>query len=129
MTPRAHLGDLLLRNATAIIFIVVFLYFGLQAPRFFGAEIVANIVKQAAFIGIIAVGMTFVLLTAGIDLSRRLEHVPVGDGGRLSAPESRRCRTGSGVALAIVAGLARRARCSARSTPSASSCCASRRSS
>ena len=28
-----------------------------------------NIVKQASFIGVIAVGMTFVLLTAGIDLS------------------------------------------------------------
>ena len=28
-----------------------------------------NIVKQASFVGVIAVGMTFVLLTAGIDLS------------------------------------------------------------
>ena len=28
-----------------------------------------NIVKQASFVGVIAVGMTFVLLTGGIDLS------------------------------------------------------------
>ena len=45
------------------------LFFGLSAANFFGAENVANIVKQSSFIGIIAVGMTFVLLTAGIDLS------------------------------------------------------------
>ena len=54
---------------TLIIFLVIFLYFGLQAPRFLGLDSIANIVKQASFIGIIAVGMTFVLLTAGIDLS------------------------------------------------------------
>ncbi len=66
---RARLSELLLRNMTAFIFIAVFLYFGLQAPRFFGIESIANIVKQASFIGVIAVGMTFVLLTAGIDLS------------------------------------------------------------
>ena len=52
-----------------MIFLVIFLYFGLQAPRFLGLDSIANIVKQASFIGVIAVGMTFVLLTAGIDLS------------------------------------------------------------
>ncbi|MEX0852215.1 MAG: ABC transporter permease [Bauldia sp.] len=73
--------DFLLRNATAIIFILVFLYFGVQAPRFLGFEFfgltphfvgfenVANIIKQASFTGVIAVGMTFVLLTGGIDIS------------------------------------------------------------
>ena len=66
---RARLTELLLRNVTVLIFIAVFLYFGLQAPRFFGIDSVANIVKQASFIGVIAVGMTFVLLTSGIDLS------------------------------------------------------------
>ena len=69
MNSRRRLTELLLRNATVIIFLAVFLYFGLQAPRFLGLDSVANIVKQASFIGVIAVGMTFVLLTAGIDLS------------------------------------------------------------
>ena len=104
-SARRRLTELLLRNATVIIFLAVFLYFGLQAPRFLGLEIVANIVKQASFIGVIAVGMTFVLLTAGIDLSRRLEHVPLGDGGRLPAAESRPCRTARGVVAAILVGL------------------------
>jgi ribose/xylose/arabinose/galactoside ABC-type transport system permease subunit len=59
----------LLRHATAIIFIVVFVYFGLSASNFFSTENTLNIIKQASFVGVIAVGMTFVLLTAGIDLS------------------------------------------------------------
>jgi ribose transport system permease protein len=61
--------DFALRRATVIIFAAVLLYFGLQAPSFVGPENLGNIVKQSAFIGIAAVGITFVLLTAGIDLS------------------------------------------------------------
>ncbi len=60
---------LLLRYATLFIFAAVLLWFGLQAPGFLSPESLANIVKQAAFIGIAAIGITFVLLTAGIDLS------------------------------------------------------------
>jgi ribose transport system permease protein len=66
---RARLTDFLLRNATLIIFVVVFVWFGIGADHFFSAENALNILKQASFTGIIAVGMTFVLLTAGIDLS------------------------------------------------------------
>ena len=68
-TPARPADRLLLRNATAIIFIVVFVYFGLSAANFFSTENTLNIIKQASFVGVIAVGMTFVLLTAGIDLS------------------------------------------------------------
>jgi len=67
--PGRSLRDFLLRHATAILFAVIFIYFGLTAAHFFSAENVLNILKQAAFVGVIAVGMTFVLLTAGIDLS------------------------------------------------------------
>lgn len=64
-----QVSEYLLRFATVVIFVTIFLYFGLQAPRFLALDSVSNIVKQSAFIGIVAVGMTFVLLTAGIDLS------------------------------------------------------------
>ncbi len=60
---------LALRHATLIIFALVLAFYGLQAPVFLGPDSLGNIVKQASFIGIAAVGMTFVLLTAGIDLS------------------------------------------------------------
>ncbi len=58
-----------LRNATAIIFLAVVLFFWLQTSGFVAPENIGNIIKQSAFIGIVAIGITFVLLTAGIDLS------------------------------------------------------------
>jgi ribose/xylose/arabinose/galactoside ABC-type transport system permease subunit len=60
---------LLTRHGTMVLFVLIVLGFGTQAPAFLGPENIANIVKQASFIGIAAVGMVFVLLTAGIDLS------------------------------------------------------------
>ena len=101
---RAQLTELLLKNVTVVIFLVIFLYFGLQAPRFLGLESIANIIKQASFIGVIAVGMTFVLLTAGIDLS-------VGSNMYLSAMSAGylmqipALQNGWGVVLAIFVGL------------------------
>lgn len=101
---RARLIELLLRNVTLLIFVALFVYFGLQAPRFLGLDSIANIIKQSSFIGIIAVGMTFVLLTAGIDLS-------VGSNMYLSAMSAAylmqvpALQNGWGVALALVAGL------------------------
>ena len=63
------LTDFALKNATYLIFAAILLYFGLQAPHFLSVESLSNIVKQGSFIGIAAIGMTFVLLIAGIDLS------------------------------------------------------------
>jgi ribose transport system permease protein len=62
-------GEFLLQNTSLILFILVFLFFGLQSARFFQLENISNIIKNAAFTGVVAVGMTFVLLTGGIDLS------------------------------------------------------------
>ena len=64
-----RLGQFLLNHSTLVLFVVVFIIFGLSSPRFFLPENIVNIIKQASFTGYIAVGMTFVLLTAGIDLS------------------------------------------------------------
>jgi len=62
-------SDLALRYATAAIFVAVLAWFGFQNPDFLSAESLGNIVKQSSFIGIAAIGITFVLLIAGIDLS------------------------------------------------------------
>jgi ribose transport system permease protein len=102
---RAGVAELLLKNLTLVIFVVIFLYIGIQSPRFFGLDSIANIVKQASFIGVIAVGMTFVLLTGGIDLS-------VGSNMYLSAMsagyllQNPAFHNGWGVAAAILLGLA-----------------------
>lgn len=66
---REQIIELLLRNTSLILFVLVFLFFGLQSSRFFQLENISNIIKNAAFTGVVAVGMTFVLLTGGIDLS------------------------------------------------------------
>lgn len=58
-----------LRNVPIFMFLGTFLIFGLLSPRFLEVQSLENIAKQASYIGIIAVGMTFVLLTGGIDLS------------------------------------------------------------
>ena len=60
---------LALQNVPLVMFVATFVVFGLLSPRFLEYQSLENIVKQASYLGIIAVGMTFVLLTAGIDLS------------------------------------------------------------
>src|SRR4028119_703051 len=59
----------LLRAAPLLLFLVAVLAFGLRAPRFLTIDNAVNILIQSSAIGIVATGMTFVLLTAGIDLS------------------------------------------------------------
>jgi ribose transport system permease protein len=59
----------LLQNAPVLLFIALFVLFGLIADRFFRFGTLEIIASQAAITGILATGMTFVLLTAGIDLS------------------------------------------------------------
>lgn len=66
---KTNLKIWILRNIPFILFVSIFVVFGLMSHRFLQFDSLLNIVKQASYIGIVAVGMTFVLLTAGIDLS------------------------------------------------------------
>jgi len=58
-----------LNNTSIILFVLLFIIFGIIAPRFFTGKNLENILFSAAYIGILATGMTFVLLAGGIDLS------------------------------------------------------------
>ncbi len=58
-----------LKNTPTILFVVIFVAFSLLDHRFFTWANFENIISSSAFVGILAVGMTFVLLTGGIDLS------------------------------------------------------------
>jgi len=51
----------------ALIALMIFL--GIASDRFFSARNLTNILRQASVVGIMGVGMTFVILTGGIDLS------------------------------------------------------------
>jgi ribose transport system permease protein len=68
-TGTVRLRLLLLQNAPLILFLILIAVFALLSPRFLTPSNFINILTQAAHIAIIAVGMTFVLLVAGIDLS------------------------------------------------------------
>jgi ribose transport system permease protein len=59
----------LLRNAPVALFVVVLAVFGSLSDRFLDVQNFTNILIQASHIAILGIGMTFVLLTAGIDLS------------------------------------------------------------
>jgi ribose transport system permease protein len=59
----------LLRLAPALLFAATLAFFGLQSGKFLDPHNLVNILVQASSTGIVAVGMTFVLLTAGVDLS------------------------------------------------------------
>ena len=60
---------LLLQNTPMLLFLLLVVVFGAMSPRFLAPINFVNIIVQAAHIGIIAIGMTFVLLIGGIDLS------------------------------------------------------------
>jgi ribose transport system permease protein len=63
-------GPLLLLNAAPLLLLLaVGLVFGVLSPRFLDPQNLGNIVVQSSSTAIVAIGMTFVLLTAGVDLS------------------------------------------------------------
>ncbi|RHA44672.1 ABC transporter permease, partial [Cellulomonas rhizosphaerae] len=66
---RTRLRLLLLRAAPAVLFLVVLAVFGTLSDRFLDPRNFTNILIQSSHIAILGIGMTFVLLTAGIDLS------------------------------------------------------------
>ena len=75
----------LLGQTEWLLFAVVVLFFGLQSPAFLRLENALNILVQTSSTGILAIGMTFVLLTAGVDLSvGSVMFVTAAVGGRLA---------------------------------------------
>jgi ribose transport system permease protein len=68
-TNRQRLILFCLNQATVLLFIVVLAVFGALSPKFLTFANLGNLLAQASSTTIVAVGMTFVLLTAGVDLS------------------------------------------------------------
>jgi galactofuranose transport system permease protein len=54
---------------TTAVFVVGFILCSVQFPNFASTRVVANLLTDNAFLGIVAVGMTFVIISGGIDLS------------------------------------------------------------
>ena len=56
-------------KVTIVLFIVLFVITAVFAPVFFNVQNIINVSRQASITGVVAIGMTFVILTGGIDLS------------------------------------------------------------
>jgi ribose transport system permease protein len=66
---RATLVRFARANGILVAFILLIAIGASQSPHFLTAENFANVARQASIAGILGIGMTFVILTAGIDLS------------------------------------------------------------
>ncbi len=69
MSRRARLLLALLRAVPLLLLAAVLLAFGALSPRFLTGQNFVNILVQSSSLAIVAAGMTFVLVAAGIDLS------------------------------------------------------------
>src|ERR1700710_3136368 len=57
------------RFAPLIFLVALLILFAILQPRFLSSINLFNVMRQVSITGLLAVGMTFVILTAGIDLS------------------------------------------------------------
>lgn len=59
----------LLKGRTLIVLVLLVIYFGIASPTFLTASSLLLIAKHVALYGILGIGMTYVIITGGIDLS------------------------------------------------------------
>ncbi|MHC0039058.1 ABC transporter permease [Pseudoneobacillus sp. C159] len=60
----------LLKKYNLVVLLLIFMTVGsMLSPRFLSVQNLLNILQQSAVVGIVALGMTFVIIVAGIDLS------------------------------------------------------------
>lgn len=72
--PLRRFGDSTLRRLGSytpplVMLTSVLILTGILSPEFFQQQNMINVARQSAIVGVVAVGMTFVILTGGIDLS------------------------------------------------------------
>ncbi|MBX3744862.1 MAG: ABC transporter permease [Verrucomicrobiae bacterium] len=59
----------LLNGSTVLLFVAVLAVFGTLSPKFLTGANLENLLVQSSSTAVVAIGMTFVLVTAGVDLS------------------------------------------------------------
>jgi erythritol transport system permease protein len=67
--PSSSLGMILLKGRTFIALILLFIFFSFTADNFLNPASLLLIAKHVALYGILGIGMTYVIITGGIDLS------------------------------------------------------------
>ena len=66
---RGKLLDLFCSYGLWIIFIILLAYFAIQSPKFLTLSNAVNVLRLSSTLGVAVVGMFFVLITGGIDIS------------------------------------------------------------
>ena len=66
---RLDVRDILSRYGTLIALVLLIVVAAALSPRFLTPVNLMNVLRQVAIVGVLGIGMTFVILTAGIDLS------------------------------------------------------------
>jgi ribose/xylose/arabinose/galactoside ABC-type transport system permease subunit len=66
---RIDVRDILARYGTVIALVLLVIIASILSPRFLSTVNLMNVLRQTSIIGVLGIGMTFVILTAGIDLS------------------------------------------------------------
>lgn len=56
-------------RVTILLFVLILAFTAIFTPEFFNIVNITNVIRQASVVGVVAIGMTFVILTGGIDLS------------------------------------------------------------
>ncbi|MHA3022512.1 ABC transporter permease [Mycobacterium sp. BMJ-28] len=65
----ARRRNVIIRFNLLFIFLALFVVASVSAPQFLTSQNLANLLQQSSLTGIVAIGMTVVILTSGIDLS------------------------------------------------------------
>lgn len=66
---RQRSGRWLVKGNLLIVFVIVVIVAAILSPDFLSVRNISNLLQQSSLTGIIAIGMTLVILTSGIDLS------------------------------------------------------------
>jgi len=105
--------DLASRLAPLAFLVTLVIVFGMLEPRFLSRLNLLNVLRQVSITGLIAIGMTYVILTSGIDLSvgsllafSGVVAAAVAKGGTGTWLRSETGEQGYGVTLAVLAAIA-----------------------
>ena len=69
MTQKKDMGKILRQFGLVIVALIIIVFVSFTSDVFLTSQNIINILRQISINGILAVGMTFVILTGGIDLS------------------------------------------------------------
>ena len=68
-SARGRIVSLLQKQGALLALIVIIVFGGIRYPNFLSLENIGNVLRYNSMFGLIALGMTFVIMTGGIDLS------------------------------------------------------------